>query len=821
MSAHDKDLWRKIDLHVHPPNLSNTGQERGTLLDTLRRAEERSLDMIGLVDHNSVRGYEQLRLEMSRLTVLKEAGRLSAEDEAILSEYQRLLAQIILLPGFEVTTQDGIHLLALFPPETPAERLYALLLNLGIAMDRLREGSVGTRTLTDLNTACALIAQAGGIVIATHVDSNHRKDLGQEADWPEGLLALEVNSLPEELPAGPLPFVWFSGANCRQSLAQGIPAREVGDRYSEAPMEEPSFPALHNLLLQKDPGKLRFPEQERLRAHLERLRRQGAERLILYENVDPEAVHQDIAALANAGGGVLMIGLTEEAIVGVEDPESLSATLSRTVRQQVDPAPRLNLELLRYGGKEVIRVEVHTEEPPPYLTTEGAIYVRRAEKTRPATRQELCDLLAASVPASAQSGPGGAPSAGLDLPQAGVEIVGAYLRDGAWFYDVRDLRVTSGVTRQRAKGLWAYAIERQEALRQGRADLSQVRWKGDCGVWRAYRSGERRVFDLVHRDASGRLDHIFFGVSEWGLTPRWRDVVESVRPPLEDEPDSTLEGENDSDARKFRPLRAPRRPTPINAAPPETTAAEPGPTPTVEDISHVEAVVEANHGAPPTPASVESQPPEQTALPEKGPEEIPAPAKPAAAQLASVLIRPSPDAWGGRLPRWRGQAAVERVYSEGSNLLFDLSMRQADGQVRYFRRVSRKQLSEAEGWIDLVRVPLPPSGVEVVRSTVSGEEVLYQFRDMQTGRVDPRVRRKSDFSEESPYAYAIRMYHQDAPLDDEQVRWWGNVGYLRSDEERADLVYRDEEGRDHIYYAADRALLDGEWQELLQVWADV
>ena len=40
------------------------------------------------------------------------------------------------------------------------------------------------------------------------------------------------------------------------------------------------------------------------------------------------------------------------------------------------------------------------------------------------------------------------------------------------------------------------------------------------------------MFDLMHRDPSGRIDHIFYGVSEWGLTPRWREVVEGLRPPV-------------------------------------------------------------------------------------------------------------------------------------------------------------------------------------------------------------------------------------------------------------------------------------------------
>ncbi len=765
--------WLRVDWHVHYPVAKETVQERPSLLTLLRRAEEAGLDILGLVDHNAVRGYEQLRLEVNRLKVLQEAGRLSPSEEALWKDYQRLYERLLLLPGFEVTTQEGFPLLALFPPETPAERLYALLLNLGIPMERLREGNPEIVSPADLPTVCALLLQAGGLVL---LDAQGWRHAGlEEAALPAGPLALESTSL-EEAPAGPLPAVWSSAAFCGRRRASGL-----GRCYTEVLLDRPSFEALCELLSGRKMERIRPPERERLWIQVEQLSRQGPERVVLYAQADPEGLYRDIAALANAGGGVLLLGISEGAVVGIEDPERWSVTIARSVRDRVEPAPRLNLELVHYAGKEVIRVEVYPEEPPPYVSSDGVVYVRQGNQTRPAGRQELLELFAEQ----------GASTVGaMDLPRAGVEIVGAYLRDGTWFYDIRDMRVTSGVTRQRARGLWAYAIERQEALRQGKVDLTRVLWKGEYGVWRAYRSGDRRVFDLVHRDPEGRVDHIFYGVSEWGLTQRWREAVESLRPPLEEEPGILLE-----ETAVPRPSPAARPPRgPAAYAPRSLSAVRPAAAATPEEKT----------------ASVPSGE-EAVAQPEEG--------KPLE-EAIKPSDQPTPTAWGGRLPRWRGQAAVERVYWEGNNLYFDLAMRQADGQVRYFRRVHRSQLSGAEGWVDLVRVPLPPTGVEVVRSTASREEILYQFRDMQTGRVDPRVRRQSEFPPDSPYAYAIAHFHQDLPLDESRVRWWGNIGYLRLEPERVDLVYRDEEGRDHIYYAAERSLLTGEWKELLRVWKE-
>jgi len=465
MSEQIQGTWLKADLHIHSPVLFG-GSKESAVGAILRAVEASALDIIGLVDHNSVRGYEQLRLDAGRLAALKEAGRLSAEQEAILADYERILDRVLLLPGFEVTTQEGVSLLALFPPETSAERLCATLLNLGIPMERLREGSADIRAQADVTTAAVLIAQVGGIIIANYDDVT--QNMPAPDALPPEVCALELTAPPSEATCSlPRPAVWSSAAGCLLNRPGEGHSCKIGERYTEFLLEEASFASLRDVLLRGERERLRFPESERLRVYVEQLRQQGPERVILHgPEADPLLIYRDVAALANSGGGTLIIGLTETEAAGVANPEWWSTTLTRSVREQVDPGPRLNLELLRYGDKELIRVEVHAEAPPPYVTQEGVVYLRRGGATRPASRPELLELVAVGVPN------GAAIAGGFDLPQAGVEIVGAYLRDGVWFHDVRDLRVTSAVTRQRAKGLWAYAIECQEGLRQGRADLS-------------------------------------------------------------------------------------------------------------------------------------------------------------------------------------------------------------------------------------------------------------------------------------------------------------------------------------------------------------
>jgi hypothetical protein len=328
----------------------------------------------------------------------------------------------------------------------------------------------------------------------------------------------------------------------------------------------------------------------------------------------------------------------------------------------------------------------------------------------------------------------------LELPRSGVEIVGALKRAGIWTYEVRDLRTTAGVTRDRAQGLWAYAIHRSEDLRDGRIDLqSQVRWRGRLGLWRAYRQGNRTKYDLVHRDANGVIDHVFFGVSDWGLGEHWQALLsDRVGDVVEQEPGAFRDDE---------PNLAPE--------------------PELED--------------------------------------------PSATEL-----------WGERRYRWRGRGGLWQISRDlTGRIRFDLAMKDKDGDGRQeFPAVPREKLTEA--WLNLIRVVRPRTGIEVV--SIERDELgdpRFVFRNLRTGEVSNAPWRLQDIEEGTVRQYAARMSLQDSPLDEEKVRWWGNIGYLRPMRSQVDLVYRDEDGLDHFYYAARRDELTGEWKDLLEEYGEI
>jgi hypothetical protein len=109
-------------------------------------------------------------------------------------------------------------------------------------------------------------------------------------------------------------------------------------------------------------------------------------------------------------------------------------------------------------------------------------------------------------------------------PPSGVEVLHAVEQDGVRYYslhDLRDMKYVHNVTRDTAKRLWRAAIMDREDRALDEAD---VRWRGDFGLWRAYkpRGGERR-YNLVYR-GDGDL-RVFYGVSDDGLDEQWRSVL--------------------------------------------------------------------------------------------------------------------------------------------------------------------------------------------------------------------------------------------------------------------------------------------------------
>jgi hypothetical protein len=776
--AYEGYRWIRADLHIHTPASEDYAEPNATYLEILQEAERRELGIIAFTDHNSVHGFELMRQEIDFLQALERAHRLTEEEQRQLGEYRRLLAKITVLPGFEFTSHFGAHILALFAPDRPISLIEATLLQLGVPPDLLKLGACAVPDTRHVTDAYDIIHRAGGMVVAAHANGPNgvitetlrMGTSGQAriaATQHQALHALEFVNFYTDHEKFTSPG-FYNGKTehyerrmfCIQSSDAHRLRRTnagdgnawhrhgIGDRYVELLLPDHSFASFHALFASQDFDRVRVPKRDQKQWEIDTLRSgQPSERQVLRAGTAAtlDTLWRDVMALANMGGGILIVGIEEEGagVVGVARPEQVSEQLRRQVQEQITPLPYLTMELMHYEGRDLIRVEVRAPDHPPYMARDSVIYVRREGETVAADRGEIIQLCRRAIAEGASSPLDNGQD--LDLPRSGVEIVSAQKRAGAWLYEVRDLRTTAGVIRDRAQGLWSYAISRYEDLRDGRIDIqSQVKWRGRLGLWRAYRQGNRTKYDLVHRDANGVIDHVFFGVSDWGLGEGWQALLgERVAETVE------------NDSHTFR------------------------------EEEQAIGLENGNGGLPVLPPESDTQ-------------------------------------WGDRRYRWRGRGGLWNIRRDDDQQpCFDLAMKDKEGlTVQEFPNVPLAKLTEA--WLNLILVPRPRTGIEVVSIiTDEQDDQRFVFRNLRTSEVSNTPWRLQDIEEGTVRQYAARMALQDIPLDDNTIRWWGNLGYMRPMRSQVDLIYRDENGADHIYYAARRDELTGEWRELLEEYREL
>jgi len=107
-----------------------------------------------------------------------------------------------------------------------------------------------------------------------------------------------------------------------------------------------------------------------------------------------EKIAQEIVALANTGGGIIVFGVNDQMRVeGVEDSEDVQQELVRICREEIQPPLIPFIDRLAFdNGRRIVALEVEGKRRP-YRTADGRFYVRIGSEKREASREELSALL--------------------------------------------------------------------------------------------------------------------------------------------------------------------------------------------------------------------------------------------------------------------------------------------------------------------------------------------------------------------------------------------------------------------------------------------
>jgi PHP family Zn ribbon phosphoesterase len=145
----DLQVHTPIDQAFEPKPEPKKPSERLDLARAyLAKAKERGIELVGITEHNDVSWIDELREAAAEL-------------------------EIHLLPGFEVESKEGIHVLCLFDPKTSVSDLEDCLAQLGLTKAKRAQRRLELRADKDFRELIPFVQdQCGGICIAAHIESS-------------------------------------------------------------------------------------------------------------------------------------------------------------------------------------------------------------------------------------------------------------------------------------------------------------------------------------------------------------------------------------------------------------------------------------------------------------------------------------------------------------------------------------------------------------------------------------------------------------------------------------------------------------------------
>jgi len=153
---HPGSNWWSFDFHNHTPASSDyDAGERSNLTprDWLLAYMRSGANCVAVTDHNSGDWIDSLKQELKVL----------ASEQPLHSDYR----EIHLFPGTELTSSEGIHILAVYGPDEGASKIHGLL-----ALAQYNSDSNNAHGMCQVGASaiCDHIHETGGIVVFAHVE---------------------------------------------------------------------------------------------------------------------------------------------------------------------------------------------------------------------------------------------------------------------------------------------------------------------------------------------------------------------------------------------------------------------------------------------------------------------------------------------------------------------------------------------------------------------------------------------------------------------------------------------------------------------------
>lgn len=755
--------WYRMDLHIHTPASEDYAEKEITYLDILREADRKGLDIIAFTDHNTVAGYEALFDEVDFLERLEQRGRLQEHESEELEEYRQLLKKITVFPGFEFTSRFGSHTLAIFPAEGQASipKIKAVLHQLGISYEKMSKGTTSVPGTQAFLEAYKIINEAGGIAIAAHINAPTGV-LAIASNLPTGALRISATQSAHlhalEFTAFHSPQLQgFSSPHWYDGTNLGYERRMFCLQGSDAHRTTQAMEDdMHRWGIGDRPSEVMLPEPT-FEALLALFNSQDFDRLRVPFVSD--------VARRNRISDLRANGPTDQWVMCPSCVDDASQVCRHVVA------------LANSGGGAI----VFGLEPDPAAPVVGLQDMQADMRAfQAAISEKIVPLPEWSVDVVNYEG--------HELAQ--IEVQGA--RRKPCFMHEHDERVIyvrrNGETVVASHGDIIDLLHDQMEDSQTNGELDdQVHLlcpgieqpKSGVEVVGVTLRGDTEYFRVVDLRTSRESQ-----VSEFTATSVWLYAIKAFQATRTSSSDFHGQVRWRGPIGLLRIYRDNEHYDQHGRAKCDLVfSSEDG---KVKRVFYAAAV---SWLGPSWNGLFEVEPPVADA-----PAALPEDAK----------------------MRWRGNMGIEALYRTPEGLFCNLVFRNRQGRDLYYRHVACDGLP-AE-WRSLLEVELPRSGLEVVVVHENGSGPMYKFHNLGNRHVESRLWSPDMLKEGSLRHYALRMHlDQDQVLNEEETNWLGNIGYLRRSYTAADLVYRDPDGVDHVYYGARWDDLSAEWQSLLSL----
>lgn len=119
-----------------------------------------------------------------------------------------------------------------------------------------------------------------------------------------------------------------------------------------------------------------------------------------------ERIAQEIVALANTGGGIIVFGVNDQMRVeGIDDGENVQDELVRICREEIFPPLIPFIDRIAFdNGRRIVALDVNGKRRP-YRTRDGRFFVRVGSEKRETSPEELATLLDETQPLTFENVP--------------------------------------------------------------------------------------------------------------------------------------------------------------------------------------------------------------------------------------------------------------------------------------------------------------------------------------------------------------------------------------------------------------------------------